>query len=89
MPVHQYRCASEYDYVSIFAVLHIQSRTVGSQPFLSLAMGGHYLVHLIPESIGVVEVVEVAKLMHHDVVDDGLRGHHALPVKGQAAVRRT
>jgi hypothetical protein len=33
-------------------------------------------------------MTEVAKPMHHDVVYDGLRCHHALPVKGSAIAER-
>jgi hypothetical protein len=33
----------------------------------------------------VIEVVEVAKLVDDNVVNDGRRGHHAFPVEGEGA----
>jgi hypothetical protein len=42
-----------------------------------------HLVDLVPENVGVVGLVKMAELMSHDVIDDGLRGYNALPVKGK------
>ena len=64
---------------------HIQPRSILPQPLLPLAVVGHHLVDFVPEGVGVVAVVEVAELVDDDVVDDGERGHHALPVEGEVA----
>ncbi|WP_245654628.1 hypothetical protein [Nitrosomonas mobilis] len=49
--------------------------------FLSFAPIRQHLVDFIPERITVVAVMEMAEFVHHDVVDDAWRSHHALPVK--------
>jgi len=36
-----------------------------------------------------VRLVHMAQLMDNDVVDDGLRSHHALPMEGEIALWRT
>jgi hypothetical protein len=36
-----------------------------------------------------VEVMEVAELMHDDVIDDGGWGHHTLPMEGEVSFLRT
>lgn len=53
---------------------YVQPRTVLTEPLLSLSILGHHFVDLVPERVGVVPMMEVAKLMHDNVVDDGLRG---------------
>lgn len=68
-------------------LLHIQPSPIHPQPFLSFAIIGNNLIHLIPKSIGMVQVMEMAELVHHNVVDDCLRCHHALPMEGKVAVR--
>ena len=60
---------------------NIKPRSILAQPLLPLAEIGHHRVDLVPKGVRVVSVVEVTELMDDDVVDDGLRGHHALPVK--------
>ena len=47
-----------------------------------------HLVDLVLESVGVVGLVKMAEFMSHDVIDDGLRGHNALPVKGKHSLPR-
>jgi hypothetical protein len=37
--------------------------------------------------MGMIAVVEVAKLVNYDVVDDGLRSHHALLIESELACR--
>ncbi len=71
-------------------VLHLQihGRTILLQPFLSLMVVRHHLVHLVPERLGVVHAVNVTEFVHHDVVDDRWRSHHALPMKGEVAFCR-
>lgn len=56
--------------------------------FLSLTIIRQHLVHLVPEVLGVIAVMNIPALVDDDVVDDGLRRHHAFPVKGQPARRR-
>ncbi|MEX2264349.1 MAG: hypothetical protein WD696_20510, partial [Bryobacteraceae bacterium] len=60
--------------ISVLSVpLYIHRGPVLPKPLSSFEVVWDYLVHFIPEGIRVVEVVEMAKLMNHDVVDDGWR----------------
>ena len=69
-------------------LLYVQPRTILSEPILPLAVVGHHLVNLIPERLGMVTVVKVAKLVYHNVINDGLGSHHTLPVEGEPSARR-
>ena len=76
------------DYAIPRSLLQIHPRPVVPQPILALLEVRHHLVHLVPEGFGVVRVNQVGKLVDYNVVDDGQRGHHALPVEVQVAARR-
>jgi hypothetical protein len=65
--------------------LQVHGSTILPQPFLSLMVVRHHLVYLIPERLVVVHEMNVTKFVHHDVIDDGWRGHHALPMEGKVA----
>ena len=75
--------------VSKALLLNVQPGPIHAQPFFSLGVIRHHFIHFVPERVRVVEVVHVAKLMHDDVINDGLWGHHALPVEGNLAGCRT
>jgi len=64
---------------------YVQPRPMLAQPFFPLAVVRHHLVDLVPERVGVVAVTEVAEFVGDDVVDDGLRSQHALPMEGDVA----
>lgn len=68
-------------------VLHIQPRPVHPQPLLALRILRDDFIDLVPECIGVVEMMKMAEFVDNDVVDDCLWGHHALPVEGEVAAR--
>jgi hypothetical protein len=53
----------------------IQLRTPNPQPVLAIAVVRQHLVHLVPERIGVIAMMQMAQFMDHDVVDDGQRRH--------------
>lgn len=61
--------------------LNFHRRAIQAQPRLPLLPVRQHLVHLVPEGVGVVAVVGVAEFVDGDVVDDGGRGHQALPVE--------
>ena len=72
---------------SIFS--NIQSGSIFAKPLLVFRVGWQHLVHFVPEGVGMVGVMEVAKFVNDDVVDNRLWRHHALPVKRQLAARIT
>ena len=60
---------------------YVQPRAIFPEPLFPLVEVGHHLVDFVPEGVCVISVMDVAQLVDHDVVDDGLGGHHALPVE--------
>jgi hypothetical protein len=50
--------------------LQVETGAMNSQPLLALSIFRQHFVDLIPERLGMVLMVEVAKFMNNDVVDD-------------------
>src|SRR5688572_24695040 len=62
---------------------NMQPSTESPEPFLALGVVRENLVDLIPERAGVVAVMEMTQLVDDDVIDDGWRRHHALPMEAK------
>jgi len=55
------------------------------EPFFVLTPLGTMFSYQFPESLCVIHLFQMGKLMDDDVVNDRLRGHYKLPVKAKVA----
>ena len=66
--------------------LDAEASSILHQPTFPLSPIRQDLVDLIPESIAVIPVVKMAKLVHDEIVYDFGGSHHALPMKVHSVV---
>lgn len=58
---------------------------VHPKPIFPLAVSRQHLVDLVPESVRVIAVSQVAEFVYYNVVNDSLRSHQRLPMEVQCA----